>query len=809
MTTGLGNDVRGKSVVGGHGNEVPKTAGMAPRTEVSELTTAQVNDALLSPMMRHYVRVKRDLAGSFGSSEHEFVLMWRCGDFFESFFEDAVLLSQVCELALTSKDAGKALGARIPMAGIPHYVIDDKIRILLSRNVSVAVVDQVQPASAAPAGKLVERAVTRLITPGTAVDDALLVSTRNSFLAAVVVSPAGTSMRNKRAGRGTSAQGGEVRFGFALADVSTGDFRATDGVGMDALQRLLVSSQPAELLISATGLRGTEVDSVREAAMDAGVGVLTCRPAVDERRATDLVTDFNGVDNVESLGCRDRPDAVRAAAVLLSFVKETLLVSDSAGSPPLDRLVTFSASDAMQLDAACLRNMEIVQTLRDGARERSLQWAVDRTVTAMGARRLRNWLLAPLMDINAIRHRHAIVLALRNDKERRRECIQSELRKVADLERLAGRVGGGRASPRELRWLAESIMRLPSIVDVMQDCICDSGSNSQDLMAGSVRLPLPQPSETLLAVAAEAVNALLDPAPASLVSEVMIAGGASAIMRENWSVQSVRIFRQGYDAELDALRGRVEAPEVWVTALERSQQERTGIPNLRVKHVKSSGYVIRIPRSIGERKMADDPVFFTKLGYSTAQSTKAELRYSFAKLQEYEQTHNAALSQILLCELNLYNRLRSKIGDATAHVREVARDAATLDVLCGFAEVAEERDYCCPEMLDSGSRSLHVVDGRHPVVEQTLPAGVTFVPNSFQLGSANLTSVEQEPAPDDNPDVIILTGPNAAGKSCAMRTLGLICILAQVGSFVPASRAQLGITDRLFTRVGAVDDLGK
>lgn len=776
------------------------TSSPAKRIVASDLTTNAVEEGLLSPMMQHYVQTKRKLSESLGGTSHrEVLLMYRVGDFFESFFEDAVLLSSTCELALTSKDAGKALGSRIPMAGVPHYAIDEKIKMLLARNVTVAVVDQVQSAAETPSGKLVKRAVTRLITPGTASDDSLLNAKKCSYLAALVVKwPGGKARARKRKDLDDSSLSA-VRFGFSFADVSTGEFKVTDGEGLDTLQRLLVNVAPAELLLvthpNQEGLR----DRITEEVRNAGTAVVTYREPHDLASAEEILTAFHSVDNVESIGCRGRPLCIEAGASLLSFTHRTLAVDIDHEHPlPLNCVKTFAVSDVMLLDAACLRNMEVVETARDGCRDRTLQWAVDRTVTSMGARCLRSWLLAPSMSIDTIRKRQSIVEALMQDRENRRALVQVELRNIADLERLGGRVGACRATPRELRWLSESILRLPAILKIVKSCIAEAEIIQSVLAQPDSGCFVREVDDQLLQLAKEVSDELVDPAPSSLLSDMVIRGGA--VSKENWDLSSAQIFRSGYNDELDALRRAIDEPEQWISVLEDRERKKTGIDSIRIKHIKNTGYVLRIPRSVGERKMDEAPTFFMKLGYERVQSTKAELRFRFEELKAHEKLHNSELSEILLLELRLFEKLRIKFSKHVPHMREVAQQIAAIDVLAGFAQIAEEQHYVKPEVLDQSERILNLEDARHPVVEQTLPVGKTFVPNSFQLGAGRDRSYA---------DLMVLCGPNAAGKSCALRSVGLICILAQSGCFVPARFAQLSLCDRIFTRVGAVDDLAR
>lgn len=744
-------------------------------------------------MMQHYVSTKRRVSASLATtSDRSVILMYRVGDFFESFFEDARILSNVCEIALTSKDAGKALGTRIPMAGVPHFCIDEKIKILLAHDITVAVVDQVQTAAQTPSGKLVERAVTRLITPGTACDDTLIESKMSSFLASIVVKPHTSAQ--------LTSDNSQYDFGFAYADVSTGEFKATDGSGHDVLRRLLVTTNPAEVLLVLPSSHEHLRDQIIHHINSADVGLVSMQDFISAEAAEQAVTSFHNVDSVESLGVRGRHLCIESAAVLLHFLKQTLAVDgQQSGAITLDRLTTFSISDVMLLDSSCLKNLEVVETVRDGIKERSLQWAVDRTVTAMGARCLRSWLLSPSMNLDVISERHQIIDALVQNGGQVRMHIQSDLKDIADLERLGGRVCSGRVTPRELRWLCESILKLPHIISKVGECIESNAIAHSE--AHSTPKHVDIVDQNLLDIAQKTTHALRNPAPSVLVSELMVNGGGLA--KESFNMSSLAIFCPEFNSRLDDLRQAIDEPDSWISVLEEQERLRSSIDTLRIKHIKNTGFVLRIPRSAGERKMNDDPLFFAKLGYDRVQSTKAELRFRFDQLKDHERSYNRAFGEILLLELRLFNELREEVASFVPYLRSLAKQIAGIDVLAGFAEVAQEKNYVRPNVLPASARTMELKDARHAVVEQTMPIGNTFVPNSYNLGAG------AERSHSAAPDMMILCGPNAAGKSCALRSIGLISILAQVGSFVPARSATLSLCDRIFTRVGAVDDLAR
>ncbi|KAI0566875.1 DNA mismatch repair protein MutS [Gracilaria domingensis] len=757
------------------------------------MSTVDVNRSSLSPMMQHYVSTKHSLLEKLHIPRSDsLILLYRVGDFFESFFEDAHTLSSICEIALTSKDAGKALGTKVPMAGVPHYCIDEKIKLLIENNLTVAVVDQVETAAQTQSGKLVKRAVTRLITPGTACDEALLESDSSSYIASVVVKPA----------RANDPSEMQCEFGFSYADVSTGEFRATDGSSFDQLQRLLATVTPAEILISIHSDNQDFRSQVSSMLSASSAAVISQRQLVPVPDAERILAHLHQVDHVESLDCRTRPFCTQAAAALINYVQQTAAYErqeQSSSAMHLNALTLFSTSQVMLLDAACLRNLEVIETVRDGVKERSLQWAIGRTVTSMGARCLRGWLLAPSLCPNTIAQRQMVVQGLLWDGDNTRQVIQRAMKSFADLERLGGRMCTGRTTPREMRWLCESILQIPTILSLVFRCLKESVASKRSTVSDEYITNICSPVSTeLVTLAQQVTNAVIDPAPAYMPSALAIQSGG--ISRENWDVSGTRIFRDGYNEQLDSLRKSIRDPGSWISSLEEQEKKRSSVETMRIKHIKNMGYVLRIPRSVGEKIMTDEPMFFSKLGYDRVQSTKAELRFRFEQLRACELSHNSAFAEVLMLELRLFGQLRERLAECVQELRRLGRQIASIDVLAGFAEVAEENGYVRPQILPADARVLELKEARHPVVEQTLPVGKSYVPNSFYLGQTEAS---------DRMDLMILCGPNAAGKSCALRSMGLISIMAQTGCFVPARSAVMSISDRIFTRVGAVDDLAQ
>lgn len=756
--------------------------GTKSSSSVTSLSSVNVDASLLSPMMAHWVETKR--------AYPDFLVLYRVGDFFETFFEDASRFSSLCDVALTAKDAGKALGARVPMAGIPHYTVDDKCRALLAHAVNIAVVDQVEAASVTAPGALVKRAVTRLVTPGTLIDDELLDTSRPNYLASVSV---------------LSWRTATLRFGVALADVCTGEMRATEAEGVDALVKVLRAAQPAEVLIAAgpdgkaiTGRsekKSSLVSSpgshaklleVVSAIHGAGVTVVTGRPSAEYEAdaCCRVLCARYAVDNVESLGCRARQGIVCAVASLLTFVHATVEV-DGRGSVPFCTPSLFFPEDCLRMDDAALRNLEVVETLRDGSSGKSLRWAIDRSATAMGARRVRSWLLAPLKDVDEIMYRQRIVVYL-SRKADLRERLGQQLRGFADLERLVGRVGGERASPRELQRLAHSLVKLPAIASLLSESAVDAagGSASHDVFArirqslnpatdgGGILMtdgPLPAHEHSLPELGAEILNALVEPAPVSLLSSHALSqtGPASGGTLGGFA-EAGYVFRKGYCEELDGLLASGKQGTRWMDDFERTEQERTGIPSLRIKKLRNSGYLFRIARSTAERLLDKNTSYFADLGYERALSTKTEMRFKSVALTARERKENSVFSAVVHLETQLFHELLRRVGAVASRLREAAAGVAEIDALLGFACVSSEQGYVAPLIEDASSRVLHIIEGRHPVVEQTLPPNQTYVPNSFCMGvdgtdmsavdAAALYNISELPFCDE----MILCGPNAS-----------------------------------------------
>ena len=686
---------------------------------------SQVKPEQLTPMLRHYVELK--------AAHPERVLLYRLGDFFECFFEDAIQLSRLLELTLTGKEAGKQIG-RVPMAGIPHHAAERYCSELIRRGLSVALCDQLEaaPASGSAKGTLLKRDITRVLTPGTVLEEGLLSARRNNWLAAVVVEP---------------AQGRQpFRWGLACADVSTGEFLVREQDSSAALHQELARLDPAELIHHSQNSNAPSWCPERVQRCDIG------NTAFSQPEAEALLLERFRLQTLDGLGLQNVPLALRAAGGLLAYLGETCpLDDDGITPPPLERPITCFPGDALVLDAQTRRNLELTSTQRDNQFQGSLLWAIDRTLTAMGARCLRRWIEAPLMDPDLIRTRQASVSQLVS-KRPLRQALRRLLRPMGDLERLAGRAGAGHAGARDLVAIADGLERLPQLANLITSQLKGGPSWLSDVL---------EPDPALAALGGSIRLQLVDNPPLSL-SE----GG---------------LIHDGVDPLLDGLRNQLDDQEKWLAQQEQLERQRSNNSNLKLQYHRTFGYFLSVSRA---RSGAVPDHWIRR------QTLANEERFITPDLKAREGQIFQMRARAAQREYELFCALRGQIGDHAEAIRRAARAIAGLDALTSLAEAAATGGWCAPEI--TADRSLVIEQGRHPVVEQLLVEDA-FTPNDSDLGTGI--------------DLVVLTGPNASGKSCYLRQIGLIQLLAQIGSWVPAQTARIGIADRIFTRVGAVDDL--
>jgi DNA mismatch repair protein MutS len=661
----------------------------------------------MTPMMQQYREAKERHPG--------ILLLFRAGDFYELFFEDAELAARLLNLTLTSRDK------TIPMAGFPHHALEAHLRRLLHGGHRVAVCDQVEEAAQAK-GRLIRREVTRVITPGTLTEDDLLDPRQSNYLAALA--PAGSR---------------EAVVGIAWVELSTGLFQAAD-LPRERLADELARLELAELLLS---------DAEKESS-EAFAGLLvTLRPGwtfdPDSARAA-LLRHF-GVNTLAGFGFDDNQPCLAAAGALLLYLQETL----KANLGHLARLRPYAACNHLFLDEVTRRSLELTRTLRDNNRNGSLASIIDRTATAMGARLLQGWLLEPLTDLSGIEARLEAVAELL-DEPGLRQDLRAILADIADLQRLTARVSTARATPRDLVAVARTLALLPRF----------------KAKIAARRSTLLCALETQLSLCPELREAL----DAALVEEPPV------------SPREGGVIRRGYDAELDELHAISSSGKEWMAQFQADEVRRTGINSLKVGFNQIFGYYIEIT-NVHTARVPED--------YIRKQTLKNAERYITGELKAWEEKVLTAQEKIYQREYDLFVALRERVSTEAPRLLQTAEVMANLDVLAGLAELAAERSYCRPELRDEPI--LKVTGGRHPVLDQTLPPG-TFVPNDALLG------------PEDGL-LLLITGPNMGGKSVYIRQVALITILAQMGSFVPARKAVIGLADRIFTRVGASDELSR
>ncbi|MBD1212172.1 MAG: DNA mismatch repair protein MutS [Dolichospermum circinale Clear-D4] len=705
-----------------------------PNTPLTDTNLVE-DRSKLSKMYQHYVDMKDKYPHA--------LLLYRVGDFFETFFQDAVTVSRELELVLTSKHGGDV--GRVAMTGVPHHAWERYTTQLVEKGYAVVICDQVE--DSADAIGLVKREVTRILTPGTLLEEGMLKASRNNYIAAVVIAV--------------------NHWGLAYADISTGEFLTSQGSNLEHLTQELMRLQPAEVLFPTNApdlgslLRPGETSpSLPQCLPPSFCYSLRSQVPFSQAEARSKLLQKFKMRSLEGLGCEHLPLAVRAAGGLLDYIEDT----QKANPVSLQLLRTYTFSDYLIVDHQTRRNLEITQTVRDGTFHGSLLWALDRTSTAMGSRALRRWLLQPLLEIKGIKSRQDTIQELVENTPLRQD-IRQLLRQIYDLERLTVRAASGRANARDLVALADSFSRLPELSRLVTK-------------AKSPFLKALQKVPPVLEELAEKIHAHIVESPPIHLKE----GG---------------LIRAGINAVLDERKATVESDQQWIANLEVEERARTGIPTLKVGFNKTFGYYISISRSKSDQ-VPDN--------YIRKQTLTNEERYITPDLKEREARILTARDDLNQLEYQIFDALRDEVGNQAEIIRNVSRAVAAADVLSGLAELAAHQGYCRPEMLTG--REIEVVDGRHPVVEQSLPAGF-FVPNSTLLGGkeTNYRGTENTEGLSLYPDLVILTGPNASGKSCYLRQVGLIQLMAQVGSFVPARSARLGICDRIFTRVGAVDDL--
>ncbi|MFN0060814.1 MAG: DNA mismatch repair protein MutS [Planctomycetota bacterium] len=678
-----------------------------------------------TPMMRQYLEAKRKHPSE--------LLMFRMGDFYEFFYEDARIGAEILGIALTARSKDRS-GERIPMAGIPVRALNTYLRKLLEAGQRVAICDQLQDPAAAKG--IIERDVVQVVTPGTFLDEGNLDDQRPLHLVALGSAPATRSS--------------PPNFGLSWVDLSTGKFHAEDFATAAATEEALLRIGPAEC-IYAEGLRRPDCAPLAWLERANARCALTPFPEwhFDRATARERLLQHFGTRTLEGFGCEHLTAGLSAAGALIHYLRET----QRQALPHILRLVPGASTRTMRLDAATYRALDLVEVARTGARAGSLLAHLDRSRTAMGARQLREWLCAPLVERTAILTRQGAVAALERDAETA-AVLTAALGEVRDIARLSARLPLGRVNGRDLRSLAGSLRAMPTIHTALDGC------ENQLLVDVRAALDLAR-----LAAITELIERAITEEPPITIKE----GG---------------VIRDGYEPELDELRAIGRDGMSWIARFQQDEIARTGIPNLKVAYNRVFGYYLEVTQSHASKVPSD---------YVRKQTVKGAERYVTQHLKEQEQRVLGARERAEKLELELFQQVRTRIQEDLEPLQRAGDALGALDACLALATVAREESYVAPEIVEEPV--LEVEEGRHPVLAAVRgPAATNFTPNDISLGGEHGT-------------LAIITGPNMAGKSTYIRQAALITLLAQVGSFVPARRARVGIADRIFTRVGAADDI--
>ena len=667
----------------------------------------------LSPMMQHYLQTKKEYPGC--------ILFYRLGDFYEMFFEDAEIASRELELTLTGKSCG--LPERAPMCGVPFHAVDSYLTRLVEKGYKAAICEQVEDPRTAKG--MVKREVIRIVTPGTNLDMDSIEEGKNNFIFCILYSRQGKS-------------------GISVADVTTGEFYMTETEGDRKIYDEIVRYSPSEIICNESFmLSGLDLTDLQERL---GIIINTLGAHYfDENAAEKIISGHFHVSSLIALGMDDKRAGSTAAGALLKYLYDTQKNSLSN----ITGISVYASGKYMLLDSSTRRNLELTETMREKKKRGSLLWVLDRTGTAMGARKLHQMIEQPLIDREMIEKRlDAVDMLCQNTVDR--DEIREYLQPVYDLERLMTRVSYGTANPRDLIALRGSLSMFAPIRQVLED------------FEGGLLKALRDDMDDF--------GDLVDLLSRSIEDEPPL------------QVKEGGIIRSGFNADIDMLREAKTQGRQWLMNLEAEDQQRTGIKNLRIKYNKVFGYYFEVTNSFKNMVPSD---------YMRKQTLVGSERYTSEKLKSLEDTILNAEDKLNTLEYDKFCEIRDTVGGQISKIQKAARALAMLDALCSLSLVAERGRYVRPSINEKGY--IKIKEGRHPVVEKMLQG--EFISNDTVLDSKKNA-------------IAIITGPNMAGKSTYMRQVALICLMAQIGSFVPAASADLCVVDRIFTRVGASDDLG-
>ena len=671
-----------------------------------------------TPMLKQYNLIKKNHKDS--------VLLFRVGDFYECYRDDAVILAECCKITLTSKEYG---GKRMAMSGVPHHSVQKYLKMLIKGGYKVAICDQVEDASKKK-GQIVERAVTKIITPGTIIDLMMLDDQNNNYLVSITKS--------------------KIGYGLAFIDVSTGEFFGTRIIGEneeDIISKLiseLVKYNPSECILS-TGL-SKDKDFMDKLEKYIGMTIYSRdNNEYDLENATQKILEHFKVMNLKGFGCEDKPSIVKSAGAIISYLEEIQKSKENN----ITNFSIYNREDYMIIDAASQRNLELVRNIMEDTTMGTLLSVLDKTATPMGSRKLKRWIKQPLIDIEIIKNRQLMLEQFKEDLLLRQD-IRKILKEIHDIERLIGKISHGSANARDLIALRNSLEKVP----VINKILTEKTSYLKDFF-----------KDDLIKLALE------------------VAGLINNSIKENpvATLHDGGMIKQGYDEKLDELLEIQKVGKDFLLNLENQEKRKTGIKSLRIRYNKVFGYFIEVTKA---------NMHLVPKNYVRKQTLSNSERYFTEELKSWEDRILNAEEKVMEMEYNLLMEILDQVRNYTEYIQKISNLIAEVDIYSCLAEVAVLYNYVKPEVLKT--KKIKIKRGKHPVLDVMLPT--SFIPNDILLDNS------------DN-QLLIITGPNMAGKSTILRQVALIVILAQMGSFIPAEEANIGIVDQIFVRVGAHDNI--
>ena len=689
-----------------------------------------VAKAKLTPVMRHYVTLKEE--------NKDRLLLYRLGDFFECFFEDAVLASQILEITLTSKDAGKEIG-KIPMAGVPHHAMERYCAELIKKNHSVVICDQLEKSSGNYSTPI-KRGITRIITPGTVIEEGMLVAKKNNWISAIYLSEHNSDDLRE--------------WGISRADVSTGELLTMEGKSLSKLFDEIIKLDSSEIILASN-----DAENLLKQKNNQITYTVTQETFFSINEANSIIKKYFQIISLEGLGLKNLNNATKSLGGLLNYLEKinpSSLDNDSSLKISLDFPQIQFSNNHLIIDYQTQKNLEIKNTQRENNYVGSLLWSIDKTYTCMGARCLRRWIESPLLNVDEIYKRQNIISNFLESTQLRKDT-QNILRAMGDLERLSGRACAGHATPRDLIAISEGLKKLPKLKSIIESFNYDLPSWTEEL----------KDIDNNLFDLADTISFKLVENPPLNTSE----GG---------------MIHDGVDNILDGLRNVIDDYSDWLCEEELKERKISKISNLKIQFHKNYGYYI----SINKSKVNLAPEHWIK-----RQTLTNEERYVTTEIKNREHKIFQVKNRASAREYEIFCEIRNLVAAKTKEIRSIAKAIASIDALLALAITSLENNFVKPTLIPiknlSQERSTKIIAGRNPIVEQLLN-DKKFIANDIIFNR--------------NQEFIILTGPNASGKSCFIRQIGLIQILSQIGSFVPANKADIKVVDRIFTRIGAVDD---